>query len=162
MNRFIIAFKAFIKAFKNPVKGQQFLDGPLKDVSQKKDFSHLQLLSSLQHASRFIDFLKEDLSSFNDAQVGAVVRKIHQDSAALIEDLVTIRPLKEEQEGSVVQVPKGYNSEEIKVIGKIKGEPPYTGVLIHRGWKAHKHSLPQRTQVASPEIICPAEIEVKS
>jgi hypothetical protein len=75
---------------------------------------------------------------------------------------VTIRPLKDEQEGSTVQVPKGYHPNEIKVVGKIKGEPPFTGVLIHRGWKAQKRSLPKKTGEQASEIICPAEVEIRA
>ena len=157
-----LAFKAFIKAFKNPEQAERFVEGKeiVKQV-EVSDPSHLRLLSSLQQAGRLIDFLKEDIASFTDAQVGAAVRKIHQDCAQAIEELVTIRPLKVEQEGAVVQVPKGYNPSEIKVVGKIKGEPPFSGVLVHRGWKAHKRSLPKKTGELATDVICPAEIEIK-
>lgn len=158
-----LAFKAFIKAFKEPERAQQFVD----DTAAPKqldiaDQSHLRLLHDLQQASRLIDFLKEDIAAFSDAQVGAAVRKIHQDCAQAMEELVTIRPLKDEQEGSTVQVPKGYNPIEIKVVGKIKGEPPFTGILVHRGWKAQKRSLPKKTGEQISEVICPAEVEIKS
>lgn len=160
-----LAFKAFIKAFKEPEKGRKFVEENLdsnKQLEGNHDPSHLRLLYYLQQSSRFIDFLKEDISTFNDAQVGAAVRKIHQDCARAIEELVNILPLKEEQEGSLVQVPKGYNPNEIKVVGKIKGEPPFTGVLVHRGWKAQKRSLPKKTGEQALEIICPAEVEIQS
>ena len=158
-----LAFKAFMKAFKEPEKTQQFVEGttPSKQL-EAVDQSHLRLLHYLQQASRIIDFLKEDISAFNDAQVGAAVRKIHQDCAQALEEFVTIRPLKDEQEGSTVQVPKGYHPNEIKVVGKIKGEPPFTGVLIHRGWKAQKRSLPKKTGEQASEIICPAEVEIRA
>jgi hypothetical protein len=158
-----LAFKAFIKAFKEPEKAQQFVEetAPPKQL-ETADQSHLRLLYYLQQAGRLIDFLKEDISSFSDAQVGAAVRKIHQDCAQTMEELVTIRPLKDEQEGSTIQVSKGYNPAEIKVVGKVKGEPPFTGILVHRGWKAQKRSLPKKTGEQTPEVICPAEVEVKS
>lgn len=157
-----LAFKAFIKAFKEPEKAQQFIEGtaPPK-LTEASDFSHLRLLHDLQQASRLIDFLKEDIGAFSDAQVGAAVRKIHQDCAQSIEDLVTIRPLRDEQEGASIHIPKGYNPAEIKVVGKVKGEPPFTGVLTHRGWKAQKRSLPRKTSEQTPEVICPAEVEIK-
>ena len=157
-----LAFRAFFRTFKEPEKAQLFLDSkaPVKQ-SETSDYSHLRLLYYLQHSGRLIDFIKEDIRSFNDAQVGAAVRKIHEDCAQLLEDLVTIRPLKDENEGSVINIPKGYNPAEVKVVGKIKGEPPFTGVLIHRGWKAHKLSLPKTTGEQSGEVICPAEVEIK-
>ena len=73
---------------------------------------------------------------------------------------MTLRPLKDEDEGATVHIPRGYNPAEIKIVGKVKGEPPFTGVLVHRGWKAQKRSLPKTTGEQNPEIICPAEVEV--
>lgn len=158
-----LAFKAFWKAWKEPEKGQQFVEGKQEVLKQIEvaETAHLRLLSDLQQAGRLVDFLKEDIAPFTDAQIGAAVRKIHQDCGQLLEELVTIRPLREEKEGATVQVPKGYDPSEIKVIGKVKGEPPFTGILVHRGWKAHKRSLPKKTGQLASEIICPSEIEVK-
>lgn len=156
-----LAFKAFMKALKDPKKAEMFLNDEAPKQLETLDQSHLRLLHYLQQAGRLIDFLKEDISAFNDAQIGAAVRKIHQDCAQTIEELVTVRPLRDEQEGSIVQVPKGYNPSEIKVVGKVKGEPPFSGTLVHRGWKAHKRSLPKKTGEQAADIICPAEIEVK-
>lgn len=161
--RLIVAFKAFIKALKQPQKALLFLNDKPSSIEpiHRADSSHLQLLNSLQASSRLIDFIKEDLSSFSDAQVGAAARKIHNDCAAHLEEIVTIRPLKEEEEGSVVQILKGYDPSQIKITGLVKGEPPFTGILVHRGWKAHKLKLPPRTNESSFSIICPAEIEIK-
>lgn len=158
----MLAFKAFFKAFQEPEKAKQFVEEtpPGRQIGTI-DPNHLRLLSQLQQAGRFVDFLKEDLSAFTDAQVGAAARKIHQDCQKMIEELVTIRPLREEPEGAKVVVPKGYNPSEIKVVGKVKGEPPFTGVLVHKGWKAHKLSLPKTVGEQSLEILCPAEIEVR-
>lgn len=156
-----LAFKAFIKAFKEPEKAQQFVEEVATKQVEMLDQSHLRLLYYLQQNSRLIDFLQEDIHSFTDAQVGAAVRKIHQDCAKAVEDLVTIRPLRDESEGSTIQVPKGYNPAEMKVVGKVKGEPPFTGTLVHRGWKAQKRSLPKKIGEQMPEVICPAEIEIK-
>lgn len=158
-----LAFKAFIKAFKEPEKTQQFIDGTdTPKQLDSTDQSHLRLLNYLQQASRLVDFLKEDIRNFSDAQVGAAVRKIHQDCSQAIEELITLRPLKDEQEGSTVHVPKGYNPAEIKIVGNVKGEPPFTGILVHRGWKAQKRSLPKKIGVQTAEVICPAEVEIKS
>jgi hypothetical protein len=157
-----LAFKAFVKAFKDPKKAQEFLNEEERPKQlESVDQSHLRLLFYLQQGGRLVDFLKEDISGFNDAQVGLAVRKIHQDCAKLIEELVTVRPLREEQEGATIQVPKGYDPSEIKIVGNVKGEPPYTGKLIHKGWKIHKRSLPKKTGEMNLDVICPAEIEVK-
>ncbi len=157
------AFKAFIKAWKYPEKATEFLkdDQLLIEKTEKGDFSHLRLLNLLQQNGRLIDFLKEDISSYNDAQVGAAVRKIHQDCSKNLEELITIRPVMDQSEGSSLTVNKDYDTNAIKVIGNVKGEPPYTGTLIHKGWKAHKRSLPKKIGEQNPDIIFPAEIEVR-
>lgn len=158
-----LAIKAFLKAFKNPEQAKKFIDGKTdtKAIAEQVDPSHLRLLAILQQSGRLIDFLKEDISHFNDGQVGAAVRKIHADCNKSLEDLVTIRPVMEQAEGSVVKVAQGYDPSTIKVVGKVKGEPPFSGVLVHKGWKAHKRSLPKKVGDYSTDIIAPAEVEIR-
>ena len=146
------AFKAFFKAFKEPEKEEKKLDG---------EYPHLRLLALLQKSGRLIDFLKEDISQFNDAQVGAAVRQIHSECGRSLEELVTLRPMMQEAEGATISVPQGYDPAEIKVVGKVKGNPPYEGILRHKGWKAHKLSLPKSGAEGDCAIICPAEVEVR-
>ena len=159
----IIAFKAFFKALKNPKQAQQFLLEQKKEASpvEMGDLSHLRMLTMLQQTSRLIDFLKEDISSFSDEQVGMAVRKIHKDSAQCIEELVTLRPVFDENEGSKIQVPQGYDPTKIKIIGKVKGQPPFTGILVHKGWKAHKRSLPKKVGDQISDVVWPAEVEIR-
>lgn len=160
---FMLAVKAFIKAWKDPAKAEDFLnDKPKKLEAPSIDHSHLRLLALLQQSGRLIDFLKEDIHDFTDAQIGAAVRQIHQDCGKSLEELVTIRPLMPEKEGTSIVVPKGYDPAAIKISGKVKGEPPYTGTIVHQGWKAHKRSLPMKMGENVSEILCPAEIEVRN
>jgi Domain of unknown function (DUF2760) len=155
------ACKAFFKAFTESEKDQKLLTVSSTKQSEGSEGSHLRLLSMLQNSGRLIDFLKEDLSSFSDAQVGVAVRKIHQDCSKLLEEVVTVRPLMEENEGTSVIIPFGYDPSSIKVVGKIKGEPPFQGILIHKGWKAHKHSLPKKIGEYQNDVIAPAEVELR-
>ena len=161
--RLILAFKAFFTALKNPEFAQKLLEEKKQEEKPAStgDYSHLRLLGLMQETSRFIDFLKEDLSSFDDAQIGAAARKIHEECGKCLEDLVTVRPLLEEKEGDKMTVPQGYDSSKIKVVGKVKGNPPYTGILVHKGWKAHKRSLPKTIGDPITEVIFPAEIEIR-
>lgn len=161
-------FKAFIWAIKNPDRAEKAMaseeTAPKKleaKAPESQEPQHLRLLGLLQQSSRLIDFLKEDISAFEDAQVGAAVRQIHEECGKCLEDLVTIRPLMEEKEGTKITVPQGYDPSKIKVVGKVKGEPPFIGTLIHKGWKAHKRSLPKQLGTTSQEVICPAEVEIK-
>ncbi len=157
---FFLACKAFWKAFRNKDDAKKFIEKS-PEKPGKTDPSHIRLLSMLQQSGRLIDFLKEDISSFSDAQVGAAVRKIHQDCNVSLEDFVTIRPIMDENEGQQVSVPKGFDPSSIKIVGKVKGEPPFSGKLVHKGWKAHKQSLPKQMGDVSTEVIHPAEIEVR-
>lgn len=158
----ILAFKSFFKALKEPQKAEKFLsDAEEPQKPSGKDRSHLQLLSALQQAGRLIDFLKEDITGFSDAQVGAAVRQIHDGCRKSLEDLVTVRSVMDQSEGEKITVPAGYSASEIKIVGHVKGEPPYEGTLVHRGWKAHKLSLPKTFGEFSVEVIAPAEVEIK-
>lgn len=155
-----LAFKAFFKAWSHPKEAQEFIDGPKQQI-ESVDHSHLRLLTLLQQGGRLVDFLKEDISTYSDAQVGAAVRKIHEECNKSLEEFVTIRPVMEENEGATVKVPMGYNPSTVKVVGKVKGDGPYTGVLVHKGWKAHKRSLPKKMGDHQSEVICPAEVEIR-
>lgn len=155
-----LAFKAFMKAWKNPQKAQEFLDEAPKQL-ENLDASHLRLLGILQQSGRLVDFLKEDIAGYSDEQVGAAVRKIHQDCSQCLEEIVTVRPLMDEPEGATVRVPAGYDPAKIKVVGKVKGEAPYLGVLVHKGWEARKRSLPKKDGELAQDVIFPAEVEIK-
>jgi hypothetical protein len=157
--RLIVAFKIFWKALKNPKKVQEFFEE--KKEEKVKDPQHLKLLFLLQKSGRLVDFFKENITSYSDIQIGAAMRKIHADCGRALEELVAIRPLFQEDEGSTVVVPHGYNPAEITVTGKIKGLPPYEGILRHKGWKAHKMTLPKKIGESDPAVIFPAEIEIK-
>ncbi len=134
-----------------------FLSKLFKKKTVGCDRSHLRLLYLLQKQGRLIDFLKEDISSFSDAEVGAAVRKIHAETKKSLEDLVRLRPLFPDEEGSEVEVPEGYDKGHVKVVGKVKGQAPYKGVLRHKGWKAERAIL----DGIGSSVVCPAEVEVR-
>lgn len=161
--RLWLAFKAFFKALSHPKEMQIFLSEKKeeKSVESPLENTHLRLLGMLQSSSRLIDFFKEEISSFSDAQVGAAVRQIHAAASKNLEEVVTIRPLLEENEGAAIMIHKGYNPSEYKVTGNVRGEPPFKGIVRHRGWKAHKISLPKQVGVINREVLAPAEIEVQ-
>jgi len=75
----------------------------------------------------------------------------------------SIRPLRTEDEGSTVQVPAEYAPDEYRLVGKIAGQAPFSGVLVHRGWKTDMVKLPQLLPSNSGQLpaIAPAEVELK-
>lgn len=122
-----------------------------------EDRSHLRLLYILQKNGRLVDFLKEDISNFSDAEVGAAVRKIHEESRKALDECVCLRPLFPDEEGSEVTIPEGYDKGHIKIVGRVKGSAPYKGILRHKGWKAERLEL----QGIGSRVVCPAEVEIK-
>lgn len=155
-----LAFKAFCKALKDGPAAEEFLSEASGRKKAPADLSHLRLLALLQRSGRLVDFLQEDISTFKDAQVGAAVRKIHADCRAALDDMVAIKPLFKEKEGDKVTLEAGYDPSEVRVVGNVKGAPPFEGLLRHKGWKAHKLSLPKQTAEVKRDVICPAEIEI--
>jgi hypothetical protein len=48
----------------------------------------------------------------------------------------------------------------IKLIGNVSGEPPFQGVIRHRGWKARKKDIPELSGDLDSTLIVPAEVEI--
>lgn len=161
----LLAMKAFWKALKDPKTAQDFVAPPLAIECQKdekqQDSAHLRLLSHLQHSGRLVDFLLEDLDSFDDAQVGAAVREIHRGCRKCLDEMISVKPVLDDAEGTSIKIPKDYDVTRIKVVGKVIGEPPYSGVIVHRGWQARKKSLPKQTIYDGGDVITPAEVEIR-
>jgi len=122
----------------------------------------LQLLGLLQREGRFIDFLEEDVTTFSDADVGAAARVVHQGCRKALRDHAKIAAVRTEEEGSKVTVNKGTPPSEVKLIGNVAGEAPFTGVLRHRGWRLSGLHLPQATPGGGHDvtIVAPAEVEL--
>ncbi|MGQ9606770.1 MAG: DUF2760 domain-containing protein [Thermogutta sp.] len=123
----------------------------------------LILLEVLQREGRLIDFLKESIAEYGDAQVGAAVRDIHRDCAAALERIFAIRPAVDQGEGQSVELPSGYDSGIYRLVGDVAGSGPYRGILRHHGWKATACNLPVWTGSAqAAQVIAPAEVEVRT
>lgn len=121
----------------------------------------LTLMAALQREARLVDFLKEDLSGYDDAQIGAAVRDIHRDAAAVLERLFALRPLRDQEEGTQVEIPVGFDPAQVKLTGQVTGSPPFRGTLAHPGWQATQCELPTWSgQGVNARVIAPAEVEV--
>jgi len=122
----------------------------------------LTLLATLQREARLVDFLMEDLASYDDAQIGAAVRDVHRDCAAALERMFALRPLRSQEEGAHVEIPAGYNSLQVKLTGNVTGQLPLQGTLMHHGWQAMQCELPAWSgQEEAARVIAPAEVEVR-
>lgn len=121
----------------------------------------LTLLAVLQREARLVDFLKENLSAYNDAQIGAAVRDVHRDAAAALERIFALRPVMDQSEGSPVQVAADEDAHRVRLTGNVTGQPPFKGMLRHGGWQATQMQLPSWSGgPGSARIVAPAEVEL--
>ncbi len=122
--------------------------------------SALQLMSILQQEARLLDFLSEDLTGFSDEEVGAAARVIHIGGQKVLADHFKLSPIRTEQEETRITVEQGFNAQQIRLTGNISGQAPFSGTLIHKGWKADEIKLPQLAENFDATILAPAEVEL--
>jgi hypothetical protein len=120
----------------------------------------LQLLTLLQQDARFIDFVKEDLSTYSDADIGAAARVVHEGSKKTLDTYFTLEPVRNEDEETHISLPKGFNASEVRLTGNVVGEAPFNGTLIHKGWKVSETKLPKIAEGHNTAIVTPAEVEL--
>ena len=159
-----LAFKAFFRCLKKGPTSEKIaevleqekqpqLPAPKAPVVS----SSAQLLAAFQKEGRFIDFLQEDLTGFPDAQIGSVARTVHKGCRQVMQQYLTLSPVLPQKEGESVTVEAGFDPHRISLVGKVEGEPPFSGVLRHHGWKLDKDTLPP---LGNAEILLPAEVEL--
>jgi hypothetical protein len=136
---------------------------PVPAASNQAEAEIVSFLATLQERGRLVDFLMEDVTSYDDAQVGAAARVVHQGCRAALQEHFNIRSLRDENEGSSVTVPVGYAADEYRLIGNIRGAGPFSGTLVHRGWQTEWVKLPRLLRVNPDRLptIAPAEVELK-
>lgn len=137
---------------------------PLKALAPAKPLRSdaVTLLAALQREGRLIDFLKEPIEAYSDAQVGAAVRDIHRDCGQLLERQFAIRPVLDQAEGSNVTIGANAKNGRIKLTGKISDTAQASGTLVHHGWLVTKSDVSVWTGDAeAASIVTPAEVEVR-
>ena len=120
----------------------------------------LQLLGILQRDSRLIDFLQEDIASYEDDQIGAAVRELHDQCRDAIARYVTLAPVIDGVEGTYAKAP-AQDANLVKFVGNVPAKTPPGGTLRHKGWRATKVDLPNLPAKQDPTIIAAAEIEIE-
>ena len=123
----------------------------------------LQILHILQRDSRLIDFLMEDITSYEDDQVGSAVRSIHNDCKASLNRHVSLAPVIDGVEGTYqkLDASKAPDPNRVKLIGNVPASGKVAGgTLRHRGWTASSVSLPPLGK-QDVTVLAPAELEVE-
>lgn len=172
--RIIQAFKAFFRVLsgaEDDTGGQPAK--PLPDIPEKtvaadrgtEDKSRdayaegaVWTLNMLQREGRLVDFIQEDIGGFDDEQVAAAVRQIHQSCARALAGHFALTRIIEAEEGSAFTAPEKFAPMELKMTGNVPNSPPFTGILRHKGWQVGKLDLPERTGKGNMKIIQPAEL----
>ena len=121
----------------------------------------VRLLSRLQEEGRLLDFLMEDIDSYDDRQVGAAVRSIHKKCRAVVEEIFELEPVIAGSEGKPVTVEEGFDPLSVRLEGNVGSTPPFRGVLRHPGWRVKRVSFPGASPDRDRNLVAPAEVEVQ-
>ena len=136
---------------------------PVTTRANQADAEIVSFLAMLQARGRLVDFLMDDINAHADAQVGAAARVVHAGCKTALMGHFRISPVRAESEGSMVQVAAGYSPDEYRLLGKISGPAPFSGVLVHHGWKTDTVKLPRVLRSSTDRLpaIAPAEVELR-
>jgi hypothetical protein len=124
-------------------------------VSPRSDA--ITLLATLQREARFVDLVKENLSQYSDAQIGAAARPCLQQCAATLDRLVGLRAIETAADGQSITVPEPASPSRYLWVGEGSGT---TGKLIHHGWEASHVELPQWSgHSTDAKVIAPIQVQ---
>jgi len=136
------------------------VEEPKKSSTASQRDGALAFLALLQREGRLVDFLRESLDTYSDADIGAAARDVHRGCKKVLEQHLKIEPVMPGAEEDKVSVPKGFDPAEVRLIGEAKGEPPFRGTLRHHGWRVVDAKLPTLAEGVDRTVIAPAEVEV--
>ena len=137
---------------------KDFIDHWIEQERKRRLFLHT--LSILQREGRLLDFFEEDLSLYEDEQIGAAVRSIQEDCKRAVKKYIDPKPVIDSKEGETVTIEPGFDMDSVSLVGNVTGEPPFEGILRHRGWRAGKKEIPSLLDIQDSSIMTPAEVEI--
>jgi hypothetical protein len=148
------------QTFANRVKELFGAAAPKVEKEKKPSAEPLRLLALLQREGRLVDFLLENIQAYEDSQIGAAVRDIHQKCQTALREHVTIQPVLNKEEGDAIEVPANFDPSAIRLTGNLTGKPPFQGTLRHHGWRVQKFDLSPPPAGQDEFVISPAEVEL--
>ena len=140
-----------------PVAPPKPVPPPLKEAAPD---AALHLLALLQREARLIDFVQEDLAGHADADIGVAARLVHEGCRKVLREHFTLAPVRAEAEGSRVTLGAGFDAAAVRPTGNVVGQPPFTGTLTHRGWRATDVRLPKTAAGHAADVLAQAEVEL--
>ena len=159
VNKLAASKKPGVKTTEKADPDQLAAEKRKKEQHDRKLFVHL--LSVLQREGRLVDFFAENLDDYDDAQIGAAVRNIHENCKKIIDKYIKLKAVIEQDEGNEVVVEPGFDPNTVKLVGNVAGDPPFKGILRHRGWQVTKLDLPKLSDAGDLHAISPAEVEIQ-
>lgn len=121
----------------------------------------LAMLALLQTDGRFVDFIQQDIAGFDDQDIGAAARAVHEGCRRALAPRVEVEPVLAEAEGASFAVPAGFDPHAIKLTGDVPSDAAgKKGVVRHRGWRAKHVKLPEPTKGHAHEVLYPGEVEL--
>ena len=152
-----------VKIVEKIVEVEKIIHAPVPEpivLKESTPDAALQLLGLLQKEARFIDFIKEDITAYSDADIGVAARVVHEGCNKAINEHFTLDTVRSEQEGSKITLPGGFDAAAVRLTGNIVGTAPFTGTLVHKGWQVTGIKLPKLTAGHNAAIVAPAEVEL--
>lgn len=133
---------------------------PVPQPQLAPETAALQLLGLLQREARFIDFVQEEVQAYGDAEIGAAARVVHEGCRKVLREHFTFESVRTEAEGSRLTLQPGFDAAAVRVTGHVVGQPPFTGTLGHRGWRATETRLPKLAEGHDVSVLAQAEVEL--
>jgi hypothetical protein len=141
-------------------KGSEKPQARPAEVEISAERLYLHLLTVFQREGRLLDFFSEEIGPYTDEQIGAAARAVHEGCRKALEKHVTPMALIDTEEGERYTVEPGFDPAKIKLTGNVTGEPPFNGIVRHRGWQADRIRIPKLVGDWDARVIAPAEIEI--
>lgn len=121
----------------------------------------VQVLAVLQRDGRLVDFLREDLSAYTDAQIGAGVRDVHANCRQALDRYFPVEAILADAEGDLTALSAPVDPSAVSLIGHVPASAStYRGTVRHRGWRVTQVALPPLPPGDTPLVVAPAEVEV--
>jgi len=168
LGRLLLAIRAFFKVLfdREYADSVRLLAAPSEEEEKPEEevplcLDAVQVLALFQREGRLVDFLKEDVQDFEDAQIGAAARSVHGGCRKALDEYFDFEPVMTEQEGSIITVREGFDPSAVRLVGEVSGDPPFRGTLTHHGWRAARAELPTLPEGQEKAIVGPAEVEIQ-